>query len=151
MRIFLAVSISCRRRRVFDSEETQSLSQLFWFSRHSREEPCSERASESKSHTQSAAGCISCADTPCANLHTPGLLFPTLSPRMEDGWSVVRDGPSWRQSASRSVPKPWGEAAALNRQMITLRMRTGIPSAPGQNMWLPITRFYSHYIPVCYN
>lgn len=71
-----------------------------------------QRGSDSKSRTQSAAGCISCGDPPCANLHTPGLLFPTLSPRVADGWSLVRDGLSWRQSASRSVSKPCGETAS---------------------------------------
>lgn len=65
------------------------------------------------------------------NLHAPGPLFPALSPRSADGWSLGRDGPSWRRSASRSEPEPSGETAALRRQMITLRMRSGASSAPG--------------------
>lgn len=42
-----------------------------------------------------------------------------------------RNRRSLMETVSRSVPEPCGETAALSRQMITLRMRTGVPSAPG--------------------
>lgn len=44
MRVSPTASIPLHRRRVCDSEEQRSLSRLFWFSWHSREEPCSEGA-----------------------------------------------------------------------------------------------------------
>lgn len=121
-RSFLAGSIPLRRR-VCDSEEQRSLSRLSWFPWHSREEPCSEGANQKAALSPPQAAFH--VEVYRARPYTPGLLFPMLSPRMADDWSLATDGPSWRQS-----PALCQSCAALSRQMITLRMRTAIPSAP---------------------
>lgn len=100
--IFPQVSIAHRRRRrrICDSEEQRSFKKrLVWFSWHSREEPCSDRAIPTTPHWRCYRLLAACK---------PPNLSRVLSvaPRRFDGSNLAGDCPSWRRSVSHYSGDP---------------------------------------------